>query len=144
MDSELATKSHFLIYIQPKRTNKEHVYTPQVVEEYLQTEIDCGRLAGSYSQSELPAVHTSRFGIVPKCHQPGKWRLIVDLSYPKGHSVKDGIPRSLCKLHYITIDDAIQKIVKLGQGSLPASSIKLYYPYTLQICCFNSFSRSTS
>ena len=101
------------------KKNLEGAYLhPQVVEEYLQTEIDLGRLVGPYSQSELPDVHTSRFGVIPKRHQPGKWRLIVDLSHLKGHSVNDGIPRSLCELHYITVDDAIQKIFQLGQGSL--------------------------
>ena len=101
-----------------KKQPTSSICTPTVVEEYLQTEVDCGRLAGPYSQSELAAVHTSRVGIISKRHQPGKWWLIVDLSYPKGHSVNDGIRGSLCELHYIIIDDAIQKMVKLGPGSL--------------------------
>ena len=29
------------------------------------------------------AIHTSPFGPIPKQHQPGKWRLIVNLSFPK-------------------------------------------------------------
>ena len=33
----------------------------------------------------------SRFGVISKPHQPGKWRLITDLSSPKGASVNDGI-----------------------------------------------------
>ena len=86
-----------------------------MVEDYLQTKIDLGRLADPYNQSELPEVHTSKFGVIPKWHQPCKWQLIVDLSYPKGHSFNDGIPRSLYELQYITINDAIQKIVQLGQ-----------------------------
>ena len=103
------------------KRNLEGAYLhPKVVEEYLQAEVDHGRLAGPYSPSLLPQVHINRFGVIPKRHQPGKWRLIVDLSYPKGHSVNDGILRSLCELHYITIDDAIQKIVQMGQGSLLA------------------------
>ena len=103
-----------------KRNLKGAYLHPQVVEEYLQAEVDHGRLAGPYSPSLLPQVHISRFGVIPKRHQPGKWRLIVDLLYPKVHSVNDRFLRSLCELHYITIDDAIQKIVQLGQGSLLA------------------------
>ena len=76
----------------------------------------------TYSQSKLSAVHTSVFDVIPKCYQPGKWQLIVDVSYAKGHSVNNGILRSLCELHYITIDDAIQKIVKLSQGSILAKN----------------------
>jgi len=49
------------------KKNLEGVYLhSQVVEEYLQTEIDLGRLAGPYSQSKLLEVHTSRFGVIPK------------------------------------------------------------------------------
>ena len=126
MDSELPTNSLLLIYIQPKGTWKEHTYLhPQFVEEYLQAEIDHGRLAGLYSQSVLPQLHISRFGVIPKSHQPGKWQLIVDLSYPKDHSINDGILGSLCELHYITIDDAIQKIVQLGQGLLNQARVGL-------------------
>ena len=30
----------------------------------------------------LSSVHINRFGLVPKGHQYGRWRLIVDLSSP--------------------------------------------------------------
>ena len=36
-------------------------------------------------------VQISKFGVIPKGHSPGKWRLIVDLSSPASHSVNDGI-----------------------------------------------------
>ena len=58
--------------------------------------------------------------MIPKKHQPGKWRLIVDLSHPSGHSVNDGIPKPLCSLSYITVDTAIAEILKLGTGTLLA------------------------
>ena len=76
---------------------------PQVIEEYLQAEVDHGKSAGPYSPSLPPKVHISRFGVIPKRHKPGKWQLIVDLLYPKDHSINDGILRLLCELHYITI-----------------------------------------
>ena len=82
--------------------------------------MELGRVAGPYASSELPATHISRFGVIPKRNQPGKWRLIIDLSYPKGHSINDGISKPLCELHYVTIDEAIDKIVQLGNGSLLA------------------------
>ena len=62
----------------------------------------------------------SRFGVIPKNHQPNKRRLIFDLSHPKGYSVNDGIPKELCSMSYITTDDAVRKIVQLGPGSLLA------------------------
>ena len=53
----------------------------------------------------------------PKSHQINKWRLILDL-LPKRESVHDGILKDLCCLHYITIDDTIQHIMKPGRETL--------------------------
>ena len=90
---------------------------PEVVEDYLQTELNIGRLMCSFRPSLAPSIHISRFGVIPKNHQKSKWRLIVDLSFPSGQSVNDGIPKELCSLKYITIDDAISYIVRMGQGT---------------------------
>ena len=57
---------------------------------YISKELAAGRIIGP-----LPAcaegVHVSRFGVIPKPHQPGKWRLITDLSFPHGCTGNDGI-----------------------------------------------------
>ena len=76
-----------------------------------------GRVVGPFSPRAIPHVHISRFGVIPKGHT-GKWRLIVDLSHPKDHSVNDGISKPLCSLKYVTIDDAIKEIIRLGRGAL--------------------------
>ena len=47
-------------------------------------------------------------------------QLIVDLSYPKHHSVNDEIPKHLCSLTYVTVDDAIAKILESGFNTLLA------------------------
>ena len=78
------------------------------------------RLAGPFQEELLLEAHINRFGVIPKKHQHGKWRLIVDLSHPTGHSVNDGIPKPLCSLSYITVDSAIAEIMKLGRGTLLA------------------------
>ena len=93
---------------------------PEVVEDYLKHELSLGRMSGPYPISLCPEVHINRFGVIPKSHQPGKWRLITDLSYPQGQSVNDGISSHLCSLTYVTIDDAIANIVLLGRGSMLA------------------------
>lgn len=54
--------------------------------------------------------------MIPKANQAGKWRLILDLSSPKGASVNDTIPSELCTLLYIIKDDAVVKIMELGKG----------------------------
>ena len=53
----------------------------------------------------------------PQDHKPDKWRLIIDLSYPTGHSFNDGIPIHLCRLTYITVDTAIQHILTFSAST---------------------------
>ena len=51
---------------------------------------------------------------------PGKWKLIVDMSSPEGFSVNDGILEALCSLSYVTINDAVLRVLAYGQGALLA------------------------
>ena len=64
---------------------------PSIVADYIAKELVKGRTIPWHS---LPA-QVSRFGVIPKKHQPGEWRLIVDLSAPEGKSVNDGIQKQL-------------------------------------------------
>ena len=57
---------------------------PDVVDRYLTEELSYHRLAGPFKPLDIPNAHISRFGVIPKNHQPNKWRLIVDLSHPSG------------------------------------------------------------
>ena len=50
-----------------------------VVSKRLQTEVCLGRVVGPLTVTEFPQIHISRFEVIPKNHQPGKWRMIVDL-----------------------------------------------------------------
>ena len=78
------------------------------------------RQAGWWAlQPPLPVLHVSRSGVIPKRHQLEKWRLILDLSSPAGHSVKDGIADEHFPLHYMDVD-AITAGMRLGRGSLMA------------------------
>ena len=92
---------------------------PDIVDDYLSTEVSLGGVAGPFPPQAVPQVHISHFWVIPK-GQTGKWRLIVDLSHPKGHSVNDGIPKALCSLKYVTIDEVIKEIARLGRGALLA------------------------
>ena len=93
---------------------------PDVVQHYLRTEVNMGRLIGPLDNAYKLVTHISRFGVIPKSHQPNKWRLIVDLSHPVGLSVNDSIPKNLSSIVYITIDTAIQEILWLGKGTMLA------------------------
>ena len=81
---------------------------PQVVEEYLREEVSLGRVVWPLPPSLQISCHINKFSVIPKSHQANKWRLIVDLSFPKGCSINDDIPKHLCSLKYISIDDAVQ------------------------------------
>ena len=43
---------------------------PQVVDDYLQTELLLGRISGPFQKSQCSTVQISRFGVIPKHHQP--------------------------------------------------------------------------
>ena len=93
---------------------------PDVIDEYLATEIAKGRVAGLFATPPFLNLHCSPFGVIPKKGQPGKWRLILDLSSPTQHSVNDGIPKDPFSLQYISVDDAIKILMALGPGALMA------------------------
>ena len=61
--------------------------------------------------------HISPIGLIPKSNQPGKWRLIVDLSSPGGSSINDAINPELCSLSYASVDNAVRKIWLLGRDT---------------------------
>ena len=92
------------------------IQNPEVVRDYLVRECMEGRIISPLLLSDFPRIHTSRFGVIPKS-LPGKWRLIVDLSAPEGHSVNDGIREDLCLLKYVMVDEAAQAVLELGQGA---------------------------
>lgn len=93
---------------------------PTVIDDYLANEVALGRVAGPYARPPLPNLQVSSFGVIPKKGQPGKWRLIVDLSSPPGGSVNDGIDRNDFAMTYIKVDEIIRMVSKFGKGALLA------------------------
>ena len=93
---------------------------PSVIDDYLHGELAKGRIACPFSSPLLLHLHISRFGVIPKKHQPGKWRLILNLFSPDGHSVNDGIRKDPFMVQYMKVDDTIDGIMSLGRGTLLA------------------------
>ena len=89
------------------------------IDEFVASECAAGRILGPFERSFVPTVHLNRLGAVPKS-TPGKYRLIVDLSYPSGGSVNDGITGSFCSLSYVSVESAAQTVLRLGRGTLLA------------------------
>ena len=94
----------------------------EVVSSYLAEELKAGRIAlvGTHQEAKDLGIHCSPFGVIPKKSKPGKFRLILNLSAPEGHSVNDGISKDLASLSYVTIDEVADTVQKLGRGTLMA------------------------
>ncbi len=103
--------------VSAKSNMKSALENKGVVEQYLKREVELKRVVGPMVPHSIPGVQINRFGVIPKSHQPGKWRLIVDLSHPEGSSINDGIDRDLCSLHYTTVEEASRRVVNLGPGA---------------------------
>lgn len=93
---------------------------PEPVQKYVDNEVTEQRILGPFTPEEATHIHVSRFGVIPKRHQPGKWRLILDLSSPEGKSINDGIDKEWSSLQYESVDDAARILMGLGRGAMLA------------------------
>ena len=91
---------------------------PATVERYMAGEIAAGRLVATAETH----VRRNPIGIIPKPHQLGKFRLIIDLSAPQGFSVNDGISPPLCSMQYVTVDQVAKQVAQCGRGALMAKT----------------------
>ena len=96
---------------------------PDVVQAFLDLECSKGRMLGPFdaaTRALLPPCHVNRFGVIPKGRNTGKWRLIMDLSFPPELSVNAGIDPDICSLTYTSVDHVAQTIATLARGALLA------------------------
>ena len=75
----------------------------QLVDDQSRAEAEASCLLGPLPPHLAPLVQTNRNGMIPKPHQPGKWRLIVDLSIPAGTSIIDAISPDICHRRYASV-----------------------------------------
>ena len=73
-------------------------------------------MIGPLPKDECSQVITSSLAVIPK-KTPGKWRVIVNLSSPKGASVNNHLKRRLTHVAYASVSDAAILLHELGQGS---------------------------
>lgn len=90
---------------------------PLAVSRYIDNEVAAGKL---FRPSVSLHVRRNPIGLIPKPHQPGKFRLIVDLSAPQGGSVNDAISSTLCSLQYASVEQAAILVRHLGPAALMA------------------------
>ena len=103
-----------------KRNSPSALQQAHVVEQYLSAEITANRVIGPFPVEALPGLQISRMGVIPKGHILGKWRLIIDLSFPPGNSVNDGIDVTWWSLQYTSVEKVARAAQSLGKGALMA------------------------
>ena len=95
-------------------------YMASVIADCIARELGKGRMIDPLPTSWRPLLHVNRFGLIPKGHNNGKFRLITDHSLPHGASANDGISSDLVSLSYITVDGVAEIVQELGRGTLLA------------------------
>ena len=88
-----------------------------VVEQKLSKELSLGRIAGPFISSPFTHYQSSPLGVVAK-KEPDTFRLIHDLSYPQGNSIKEYIPMECNAVSYETLDHVISLLNQFGRGAL--------------------------
>ena len=94
---------------------------PTDVDAYIQEEIQYGAIVGPFDENPIVGSHISPIMTRPKPNSDTR-RVIIDLSWPKGESVNDGVDKlsymgSEFKLTFPSIDDLTTELRKLGRGA---------------------------
>lgn len=97
----------FALYLQSA------LHNPENVDRKLNKEICEGNIRGPFVHSPLDYMIIFPLGVIPK-KQPGEYQIIHHLSFLYGGSVNDFIPSKFCSAHYVSFDDAIGMIKRIG------------------------------
>ena len=80
-----------------------------------------GRIAGPFLTPPFQDLVVSPLGLVPK-KEAGTFRLIHDLSFPKGNSINFGIPKEYCSVTYENYDYFVSLLTSVGPGCFIAKA----------------------
>ena len=94
---------------------------PIVLQQNIDKELHLGRIAGPFSSPPFRHFRCSPIGLVPK-QVPEEFRLTHNLSSPQGNSVNDHIDPTNTSVSYISFNDAVALVSRLGKGALLAKS----------------------
>lgn len=98
------------------KNHKSALENPQQLYEKLAKEALKLRVAGPFKNIPFDNFICSPLGLVPKS-VPGKFRLIHDLSYPKGNSVNFLIPPENSQVKYDGIDIVVKLVKYFGRNA---------------------------
>ena len=99
-------------------STKQH---SEVVEEKINKEVKLGRYAGPFLQPPIENLTISPIGVHPKKAE-GEYRLITNLSHPRGGSVNDLIEDEDATVQYANITSAIKLMKTEGKGCFMAKT----------------------
>ena len=96
----------------------------EFVNKYFRKECSEARIAGPFSSNPLsvPLV-VSPMNTVPKANSTDERRTIVDLSWPTGAAVNEGISKDvylgeLINLHYASVEEVCRIVMEFGPGAV--------------------------
>ena len=95
---------------------KSALDNPTKVSKAIVKELECKHIAGPFEVPPIHLLHCSPLGVVPKKDQ--SWRLILDLSSPKGKSVNEHNSREDYSVTFTEFDDTVYLVKKAGKGHL--------------------------
>ena len=102
---------------------KSALEQPRVIGSKLNKERDAGRIVGPFHEPPFPNFRCSPLCIVSK-KNPSEFCLTHHLTYPPGSSVHDFIPEDCSSVHYVSINDAISVIKRMGAGLMAKTDAK--------------------
>ena len=102
---------------------------PEPVSVAIAKEVTRGHTSGPFVLPPLEPFHCSPLGAVPK--KDGTFRIILDLSSPRGASINEGISRDDFSIKYSSFDDAVTLVRSLGSSAFMA---KLDIRHAFRFC----------
>ena len=112
-----------------QRNNLLSARTHPPVTAALIKELNRGHTSGPFLQSSFAQLHCSPLGAVPK--KDGTYRIILDLSSPRGSSINEWIDPSLYSVRYSSFDNAVKLVADLGSNAYMA---KLDIKHAFRLC----------
>ena len=105
------------------------VENPEAVTAAIFKEVQRGHTSGPFAVPPFSPFHCSPLGAVPK--KDGTFRIILDLSSPRGLAVNEGISKEEFSVRYSSFDDAVSLVHGLGPHAFMA---KLDIKHAFRLC----------
>ena len=101
------------------------------VSTAISKEVSRGHTAGPFLCQPFPVLHCSPLGAVHK--KNNTYRIILDLSSPRGSSINEGIPPDICSVHYSHFDDAVDLVLNYGSSAYMAK-LDILSSFAFRLC----------